>query len=71
MSKEKTYRVHCYETVDAIVTILAESPEDARSKVWDMISEQGMPTEAGCVVQDINVVNREFNTMLAEEIKEN
>jgi hypothetical protein len=71
MSKEKAYRVHCYETVDAVVTILAESPEDARSKVWDMISEQGMPTEAGDLVQDINVVNREFNTMLAEEIKEN
>jgi hypothetical protein len=71
ITTQKSYRVHCYETVDAIVTVLAESEEDAKRKVEDMISEQGMPTEGSDLVQDVKVVNRDFLALCIVENKEN
>ena len=67
VNKPQMYRVAVYETISGTYDIEAISEADAKSKVWDILSSEGLPentkvrdrefnaTQAYLVPQDINI----------------
>ena len=59
MSKVKSYRVACYETVHAYIYIDATSEDEALELAEEILDNDGMP-------QDAKVFDRDFEACVAE-----
>lgn len=57
------YKVCCYEKVYSSIIVEALDNEDAKSKAFDIIANEGTPDNA-------EVTGREFNTTYVEKVKE-
>ena len=59
MSKVKSYKVSCYETVQAYIYIDATSEDEALELAQEILDNDGMP-------QDAKVFDRDFEACVAE-----
>jgi len=59
MSKVKSYRVACYETIQAYIYIDAISEDEALELAQEILLTDGMP-------QDAKVFDRDFEACVAE-----
>ena len=61
MSKVKSYKVACYETVHASFYVDAKSEEEALKKAEEILEKDGMPSDA-------KVFDRDFEACVANVI---
>ena len=59
MSKVKSYRVACYETIQAYIYVDATSEDEALKLAQEILLTDGMP-------QDAKVFDRDFKACIAE-----
>lgn len=61
MSKAKSYRVACYETVHAYIYVDAESEEEALELAQEILDNEGIPSDA-------RTFDREFEACAVEKL---
>ena len=59
MSKVKSYKVACYETVHAYIYVDAKSEDEALKIAQEILENDGMPSDA-------KVFDRDFEACVAE-----
>ena len=59
MSKVKSYKVACYETVHAYIYVDAKSEDEALEIAQEILENDGMPSDA-------KVFDRDFEACVAE-----